>query len=86
MRLEPGAQVQVAAIHRIGHHPGDGNRSLEDPLHHLHRQFRFGPEAHRPRDACSLTPLMILYPVQRQIEFAVNERMSFGRHIGQYVE
>ena len=83
MRLQPGAQVQVAAIDRIGHHPGDGDRSLPEALHHLNRQFRFGLEAHRLRDACSLTPIMILDPVERQIEFAVNEGMSLGRDVGE---
>ena len=29
---------------------------------------------------------VILYPVERQIEFAVNEGMSTGRHVGEYVE
>src|SRR5258708_3327849 len=83
MRFQPGAQVQVTPIDRISHHPRDGNRSLEDSLHHLNRQFRFGLEAYRLRDACSLTPLMILDPIERKIEFAINEGMPFGRHVGQ---
>ncbi len=47
MRLQPDAQVQVAPIDRIGHHPRDGDMSLANTLHHLHCQFRFGLEAHR---------------------------------------
>jgi hypothetical protein len=83
MGLQPGAQVQVPAIHAISHHPGNGDLSLEDPLEHLHRQFRFGLEAHRCRDARLLTPLQIFCPIEGKREFAVDERMAFGCDVGE---
>jgi hypothetical protein len=83
MRFQKASQVQVTAVDRIGHDPGKREVSLEDALEHLHCQFRFGLEAHRLRDAGGLTPLTILTPVQRQIEFTVNQRMPTGRDVSQ---
>ncbi len=83
MRFQPGAQVQVAPVDRIGHHPGDGEVSLEDPLHHLQRQFRLGLETDGVRNACGSAALAIFHPGKRQIEFSVDEAMSRRRHIAQ---
>jgi hypothetical protein len=83
MGFQPGAQVQVAPIDAIGHRPRDGQLSLAKALQHLHGQFRFGLEARRLRNASLLAPFRVFCPVQGQIEFAVEERMAFGRDVGQ---
>ena len=57
--------------------------SLANAFHHLHRQFRFGLEAHRLRNARHLTPLGVCSPVPRKIEFPIDEGMTFGRDVGQ---
>ena len=81
--LTPGAQVQIAAIHRIGHHPGNLDLRCPEALHHLDRQFWFGLEAHRLRNTCFSAPLLIRAPIERKVEFAVNEGMATSRHVGQ---
>jgi hypothetical protein len=53
---------------------------------HASRQFRFRLEANRLGNTSSLTPITVLYPVQGQVELAINERMPFGCDIGDYVE
>jgi site-specific DNA recombinase len=35
--FQPGAQIQIVAIHGIGNHPGHGDLCLMDPLHHRSR-------------------------------------------------
>src|SRR5258708_2983002 len=81
--FQAGAKVQVTAIHAISHHPGNRDLSLPEALDHLHRQFRFGLEAHRCRDARLLTPLRIFCPNEGKIEFAGNEGMPTGRDVGE---
>lgn len=81
MRLQPGPQVQIAPVDRISHDPANGDLSLENPLDQLLSQVRLGLEAHGVRDACGSTPIAILTPVQGQIQFAITQGMSFGRHI-----
>jgi hypothetical protein len=83
MRFEPSAQVQVAPIDRIRHHPRDGQVSLAKAPQHLHRQFRFGLEARRLRNAGVLTALAVGDPFEGQIQFAINKAMAFGRHVGE---
>jgi hypothetical protein len=49
---------------------------LKKPLHHLYRQFRFGPKAYRVWDACCLASIGIFAPVQRQIQFPINQAVT----------
>ena len=37
--FQPGAQVQIVAIHGIGHDPGHGDLRLMQPFHHRPGQF-----------------------------------------------
>ena len=62
MLLTPGAQIQVAAIDRICHHPGNGEVSVKDPCEHLDGQFWLGLEAHRLGNMGGLTP----FPISHQ--------------------
>ena len=87
MHFQPGTQVQIATVDRISHDPANGDLSLENPLDHLLSQFWLCLEARLiVRDACGSTPIAIRTPVQGQIQFAINQGMSFGRHIREYVE
>jgi len=83
MRFQPETQVQIATVNRVSHDPGNGNLSVPYAFDHAPGQFRLGLEANRFWDACGSTALTILTPVQGKIEFAINKRMSFGRHIGE---
>jgi hypothetical protein len=81
MHFQPGTQVQIATVDRISHDPANGDLSLPNAFDHALGQFWLCLEAHRFWDACGSTPIAILTPVQGQIEFAINQGMSFGRHI-----
>src|SRR2546430_8757220 len=43
--LTPAAQIQIAAIHCIGYHPGKRDLRCPEAREHLDRQFWFGLEA-----------------------------------------
>ena len=79
--FQPGAQVQIASIDRICHHPSNRYLGIPQTRQHASGQFRFRLEANRGWDPSRLTPITVLCPVQGQVEFAVNEGMPFGRHI-----
>jgi hypothetical protein len=73
--LTPAAQVQVAAVDRIGHHPGKRDLRCPQAREHLDRQFWFGLEAHRLRNTGCSTPILIRKPIEGEIDFTVNEGM-----------
>jgi hypothetical protein len=81
--LTPVPQVQIAAVDRIGHHPGKRDLRCPEAREHLDCQFWFGLEAHRLRNTGFSTPLLIHKPIEGEIEFTVNEGMAEGRHVGQ---
>src|SRR5512135_244637 len=81
MGFQPRTQIQIAAIDRISHHPGNGDSSLPEAFDHLDCQFWLRLEAHRFWNTSSAPAIAILTPVQGQIEFAINEGVPFGRHI-----
>jgi hypothetical protein len=83
MRFQPGPQIQVAAIDRISHDPGNGATRLLHALEHLDRQFWLGLEAHRLRNMGGATAIPILAPVQGQIQLTVNQGMSTRRDVAQ---
>src|SRR5258707_10420731 len=81
MRFQPHTQIQIAAIDRISYHPGNGNSSLPEAFDHVHSQFGLCLEAHRIRDTSGSTPIPIFTPIEREIQFTINQSMSFGRYI-----
>jgi len=71
----------MATLDRLIHDPANGDRSLQNPLDPLLSQLRPCLQARLiVRDACGSTPIAILTPVQGQIQLAINEGLSFGRH------
>ena len=86
IRLEPGTQSLIATIHGISHNPRDGNMSMVDALDHLSGQLTLCLETNGIRNTRLLRALTILYPFQRKVEFTVDERMAFRRHVAEYVE
>ena len=83
IRLEPGTQSLIAPIHGISHDPRDGNMSMVDALDHLSGQLTLCLETNGIRNIRLLRALTILYPFQRKVEFTVDERMAFGRHVAE---
>src|SRR5262249_21249037 len=81
MGFEPVAQIQIASIDRISDDPIDGNGSSFNTLHHLNSEFWFCLETNRIWDVGSVPTIGVLAPVQRQVQFPVNERVALGRHI-----
>ena len=84
--FQPGAQVEIGTIDRIGHHPANGGAGLLHAPQHLDGQFGLGLETHRLGNMGGLTALAIVTPLQGQIQLAINEGVPFGGHISQYVE
>ena len=83
MGFQPGAQILVAAIHRVGDHPSHRHASLMQALEHLKCQVGFGAKGDGVGNARLLATHMIVEPVLRYVEFAINERMTAGRDIGE---
>jgi hypothetical protein len=81
MCFQPIPQVQITTVDRISHDPGNGDLSLPNAFDHALGQFWLCLKVNRFWDACGSTPITILTPVQRQIEFAINQGMSFCCHI-----
>jgi hypothetical protein len=79
--LQPGAQIQVASIDGICHHSSNRYLGIPNARQHASGQFRLGLEVNRLWDTGSLAPIAVLYPIQGQVEFAVNERMPSGGDI-----
>src|SRR5947209_8495769 len=83
MSFEPGAQIQVAAIDRIGHHPGNGDLSCADALDHESGQFTLRLKMNRVRNPCLSTSLTIVCPWLGKIEFTIQQGVSLGTHVGE---
>src|SRR5712691_1283623 len=48
--FQPGAQVQIVAIHGIGHHPGHSDLCLMHPLHHRVFPAKTSTESRRSQE------------------------------------
>src|SRR6266568_2243710 len=81
--FQPGAQVQIVAIHSIGHHPGDGDLRLMHPFHHRPGQLTLRLKADGLRNADFFAASAILQPVARKIEFPVEQRVATAADIGE---
>src|SRR5260370_20300395 len=70
----------------IGDYPADGQMGRLSALHHALRQFGFGGKGNMIGDMSGLSARQIRAPVFGQIQFAVDEGMAQGGHVGEYVE
>ena len=82
-RSTPQPQVAVAAVDLIPGNPAEGNSRFHRPFKHQLRQLRLGPECHFLRYPGLPSPLPVLCPHLRQVQFAVQQRPAIGRGISQ---
>jgi hypothetical protein len=81
--LQPPSQVRAVAVDRISDHPANGQLGCLGTLHHQLGQFRFGGEGNMVRDMSGLLAWQIGTPVFGQVQLAVDEGVSCGRHVGE---
>jgi hypothetical protein len=81
--FQPGAQIQIVAIHGIGDHPGNGDLCLLDPLHHRSRELtlRLKRDAVRNPGFCAASA--VCQPVARQIQLPVEQRVTTAADVGE---
>ena len=83
MDFQPGAQVLMATIHRVGNHPIHRHASVMQALKHLDSQIGFRAEGDRVGNARLLAARTIVEPVLRHVEFAIDEGMATCRDVGE---
>ncbi len=81
--FQPGAQVQIVAIHGIGHDPGHGDLRLMQPFHHRPGQFTLRLKADGLGNAGFFAASAVLQPVPGKIEFPVEQRVATAADIGE---
>ena len=79
--FQPEPQVSAVSIHGIGHHPVDRQRGGLCPLNHALGQLGFGLKCDRLGNMSRLPASRIGDPGFWEVQFAIDERVSLGRHV-----
>src|SRR5258708_32493075 len=83
MGFPPHAEIQIATIPCVGGDPGKRNPRSPHALDHLSSPLTFGLKARCLRNASLSAASGAVEPFLGQIEFAVDEGVSFRAHVTQ---
>ena len=81
--LQPAPQPAIAAIDRIGGHPGDRHPGVQGPLQHPAGQLRLGVELDLVRDPGLAAAPPVVGPALGQVQLPVHQRMPVAAGVGQ---
>jgi hypothetical protein len=81
--FQPAPQAGVVAVAFIRGEPAEHRPGVSCPGEHAPGQLGFRREAHRLADPGLGAPVAVGGPGRREIQFAVNQRPAWGRHVSQ---
>ncbi len=84
--FQPEPQVGAVPVDGIGHHPTDRQRGGLCSLDHVSGQFGFSLKIDHVRDMSRPSASRVSAPVFWQVQCAIDEGVSLGGHVAEYVE